>query len=221
MRRALKSKLLPLGRQRPRFEAALREALGGGDPADWAAFGMQPRATEGEIRARWRELAKQLHPDAGGDAARFVAMQATFQRLLASDRSSVASLPAAAEVFDPVIENPKKGPFDFYSTKLWPGAVVLLVVMGLVNPSSSTADSAGTPTAPGYGSTISQPGTNPFSQPANQPAGTMHRCWYTTAGLEGCQDDTTSSMLFGSQTGTSTYCWFTEPLDYGETANCE
>jgi len=212
MRRALKSKLLPLGRQRPRFEAALREALGGADPADWAAFGLEPGASEAEIRGRWRELAKQLHPDAGGDVPRFVTMQATFQRLLASDRSSVTSLPDAAELFDPIMENPKKGPFDFYSTKLWPGAIVLLIVMGLANPSSSTAGSAGTRTSPGSGSTL--------SQPVNAPAGTMHRCWYTSAGLEGCQDDTSATMLFGTQTGTATYCWFYEPLDYGETARC-
>lgn len=38
--------------------------------------------------------------------------------------------------------------------------------------------------------------------------------------LDGCQDDTTSTMLFGTQFGTRTTCWFIEPLSDGEYPSC-
>jgi hypothetical protein len=190
--------------------------VGGASPDDWATFGLEPGAGQDAIRARWREHAKRLHPDAGGDAAAFVAMQAAYHRLLAAEAVEVRSLPDPAEIFDPVIVNPTKGFFDFYSTKLWPGAVVLILVAGMLSPR--------TPGTSGIGTTSgSNPSwTTPTLAPARPAAaGTAHRCWYTGSALNGCQDDTTSTMLFGSQIGLVTTCWFEEPLDNGEYANCQ
>lgn len=110
MRRAMRNGRLPLGRARPAFEAVVRDHLGGVDPADWTTFGLRPGASEDEIHGRWRQLAKQLHPDAGGDPAAFVGMQAVYQRLLAAPQVAVRSAPDRAAIFDPVIKNPKRGP---------------------------------------------------------------------------------------------------------------
>jgi hypothetical protein len=206
MRRALRSGRLPLGRNRPGFEAAIRDHLGGAAKEDWAAFGLEPDASESSIRTRWRDLAKSAHPDAGGDAGRFVTLQATFHRLLASLRSQVEVQPDPAEIFDPVMVNPKKGLFDFYSTKLWPAIIILSIVASAARPSAPSNVSAG----------VRAPNANTVVA----PLGTAHQCWYTGTELNGCQDDTTFAMLFGTRTGTVTTCWFIEPLDYGETANC-
>jgi hypothetical protein len=219
MRRALRSGRLPLGRSRPAFEAALREHLGGVDEADWRTFGLEPGASEDAIRARWREQAKRLHPDAGGDPRAFVAMQAVYQRLLHAGGTEVSSLPDTGELFDPVIVNPKKGFFDFYSTKLWPGAMAMLLVVRMLSPRAGTATTSspysGGSTTIGSGSTVSGTSTTPLGA-----TGTAHTCWYTGNELNGCQDDTSTAMLFGSPAGTRTTCWFVEPLGDGEYAKC-
>jgi hypothetical protein len=215
MRRALRSGRLPLGRSRPAFEAALREHLGGGEPADWTAFGLEPGATDSEIRARWREIAKRLHPDAGGDAAAFVAMSATYQRLLRTTQYQVSTRVDPGELFDPVVPNPKRGFFDFYSTKLWPAAMALLLVSGGISSAmkGTTAPSAAVPPF-ANGSSVSRPVT-----PVGA-SGTAHTCWYSGDELNGCQDDTSSLMLFGTQSGLRTTCWVVEPLGDGEYASC-
>jgi hypothetical protein len=212
MRRALREERLPLGRQRPVFEAVLREHLGAVDPADWATFGLPTGASDGEIRARWRQLAKTLHPDAGGDAAGFVAMQAVYQRLLASQSVTVSSRPDSAELFDPVVANPKRGFFDFYSTKLWPAAIVLLLVAGGIGSAMKEPVTGGpAPARVGNGSLVNVP---------VGATGTAHTCWYTGDTLNGCQDDTSLTMLFGNKSGTQTTCWFDEPLGRDEYASC-
>jgi len=205
MRRALRDGRLPLGRARPRFEALARERLGGVDPADWRTFGLEPGRSEDEVRARWRQLAKQLHPDAGGDPAAFVRMQAVYQRLLATPGVTVTSAPDPAEVFDPVIKNPKRGPFDLY-TKAWPFLAAGVFVVGMMQPST-------TGTVGGSG------GSGTPTGPAPVTTGTAHQCWATGSTLNGCRDDTTTTMLFGEQVGRSVTCWFVEPLNY-QSASC-
>jgi hypothetical protein len=207
MRRALKAERLPLGRSRPRFEELVRDHLGGSDPADWAAFGLEPGASPDEVRARWRQHARSLHPDAGGDVASFVQMQAVYQRLLSADQVSVSTMPDPAEVFDPIIKNPKRGFLDLY-TKAWPVLVVAVLVIGAVQPprgASATAPSTGS-----TGTSIGQPGV----------VGTAHTCWSDGTALNGCQDDGSAVMLFGQASGTRVTCWFVEPLAYGESASC-
>lgn len=210
MRRAMKTGTMPLGRARPGFEAAIREQLGGTDPADWAAFGLAPDASPDDVKARWRELAKSLHPDRGGDPAAFVRMQAVYQRLVASPDVRVSTMPDAREVFDPIVINPKRGFFDGY-LKAWPVMVAVLMVAGSFSH-PTTAASSGTNDGP-PGTTITT-GTTPTY------AGTAHTCWATGDSLNGCQDDTSASMLFGETTGSRVTCWFVEPLAYGQYAKC-
>jgi hypothetical protein len=206
-RRALRDGRLPLGRQRAGFEAYLREQLGGVEAETWEQFGLAPGATEEAIRAQWRQLAKKLHPDTGGDPAAFVRMQAILHRLLASSQTSVKSLPDPAELFDPVIRNPKRGFFDFY-TKAWAALVVVILVAGALQPPRSTA--TGTSSSGTFGNAPVVPAV----------AGTAHRCWYTGSTLNGCQTSLGTAMLFGSSSGIATTCWFVEPLRDGQSANC-
>ena len=50
-------------------------------PADYRALGISPGASQEEIQAAFRRLAKQHHPDAGGDAERFQAVADAYSRL--------------------------------------------------------------------------------------------------------------------------------------------
>lgn len=205
-RRALRDGRLPLSRQRPHFEAALREHLAGVDAATWEQFGLAPGSSEAEIRSQWRQLAKQLHPDAGGDPAAFVRMQAVFQELLSSKQTSIASLPDAADLFDPVLRNPKRGFFDLY-VKAWAVLAVLVLLSGAFRQPTGTA----------IGSTPAKA----ISAPAAPAlAGQAHRCWYTGSTLNGCLNSSGTTMLFGVQSGLTTTCWFVEPLLGGQRASC-
>jgi hypothetical protein len=211
MRRAMKTGVMPLGRARPRFEAVVREQLGGTDPADWAAFGLQPDASPDDVRARWRELAKTLHPDRGGDPAAFVRMNATYQRLVASPDVRVSAVPDAREVFDPVVVNPKRGFFDVY-LKAWPVMVGLLVVSSYFSHPSAATSAGSSPAGPGT--------TTSFITP-RPVIGTAHTCWGLNNTVYGCRDDSTSAMLFGEATGQQVTCWFVEPWLDGQTASCK
>ena len=73
--------------------AYIREirARGGVGHADRIFVSFEPHVDDGyswpasadQVRRRFRELAKQFHPDAGGDAAEFVALNRSYQRALA------------------------------------------------------------------------------------------------------------------------------------------
>src|SRR5687767_15144401 len=60
-----------------------------------AVLGVRADADANEIRARYRELAKVCHPDAGGDAAAFIRLQQAYHALL--EQSQNPSRAAAAE----------------------------------------------------------------------------------------------------------------------------
>ncbi len=51
------------------------------DPALLAEFGLGAAADEGDIKRRFRELAKRFHPDTGGDAPQFAGMMEIYRRL--------------------------------------------------------------------------------------------------------------------------------------------
>jgi hypothetical protein len=54
--------------------------------ADFKLLELKPGASQEEIRRNFNRLAKQFHPDLGGDAEIFQAMQAAYKRLLKSAR---------------------------------------------------------------------------------------------------------------------------------------
>jgi DnaJ-like protein len=45
----------------------------------WEVLGISPRATQEEIRDAYRELARQNHPDAGGDHEKFIVIKAAYE----------------------------------------------------------------------------------------------------------------------------------------------
>jgi DnaJ-domain-containing protein 1 len=65
-------------RERQRFarQVAEQEAL------PYTVLGLTPGASEHEIKTRYRELAKQHHPDSGGDSARFREITAAYKTLV-------------------------------------------------------------------------------------------------------------------------------------------
>lgn len=56
-------------------------------PEHWYAdLGVPPQATPSEVKTRWREVAKTLHPDAGGSPAEFTAMCFKYKKILEAAR---------------------------------------------------------------------------------------------------------------------------------------
>ena len=51
------------------------------DPQLLALLGLPPYAGIAEIKQRFRALAKQYHPDYGGDAERFIELVGVYERL--------------------------------------------------------------------------------------------------------------------------------------------
>ena len=51
------------------------------DPQLLARLGLPPDAGSSEIKQRFRALAKQFHPDRGGESAQFVELVALYERL--------------------------------------------------------------------------------------------------------------------------------------------
>ena len=53
---------------------------------DHRLLGVRPGASLEEIRRAWRERAKVLHPDVGGDAREFKRVRAAYERLISAPR---------------------------------------------------------------------------------------------------------------------------------------
>jgi hypothetical protein len=100
--------------------------------------------------------------------------------------------PTVAAVFDRLLVNPKRGPWDLY-LKAWPVLAAALLVLGAVTPKPAT-------TAAGTGTTLSQP-----------VYGTAHQCWEGSDGsVSGCR--LANGSIEGFTTGTPITCYFYEPL---------
>jgi hypothetical protein len=200
VRWAFKSGRLPLDRHRPVYEAAVRALLGRTDPADWLELGLEPGVTSKALKRRWRELAMTYHPDHGGETETFVRMEAAYRRLSAVEQISVGSAPDPKDLFDPIVKNRTRGFFEGY-LKVWPVlATIVLVHAVLIQP---------------------PPGSHEAKMPFLVPDGaTAHSCWGTDGGLVGCQDDTTTVMLFGTKSGRPMTCYFAEPFLESQSALC-
>ena len=62
----------------------LRTAAQGTDPGStgpWEALGLQPGASDAEIKQAFRRLALDQHPDRGGDAEAFIAVRTAYEEL--------------------------------------------------------------------------------------------------------------------------------------------
>lgn len=191
VRHAFKSGRLRLDRPRPGFDAA---SLQRSRAEDLAAVEMTMGPSSAALIARWTELANSSDQDTVAGTSRLV-QQAVPNQLTTAPGPS-GNVPSASEVFDPVVQNPKRGFFDGY-LKLWALAAVAIVVISVAVPRTKSI-----PPAP------------------SGVSGTAHLCWATGGTLEGCQDDTTSAMLFGDRTGTEAVCYFIEPLLEGQSASC-
>ena len=108
--------------------------------------------------------------------------------------------PPTAVVFDHLVVNPKRGPWDLY-LKAWPVAIAALMLIGAVTPHT---------TAPGTPAGLSQPAIN------SSYYGPAHQCWEATDGsINGCR--MTGGSIYGTASGTATTCYFYEPLPTGDT----
>ena len=54
------------------------------DPVLLTELGLPAHSTAGEIKKRFRELAKKLHPDRGGDSGSFIRLMSAYQKLIES-----------------------------------------------------------------------------------------------------------------------------------------
>jgi hypothetical protein len=207
MRRALQTGLLPLKRERPGFREVVRQQFGAEEEGDLAALGLPVGANKADIRAAYVDLAKQVHPDHGGDTAAFAALHASYERLMiAADNDLRPEDTDPGPIFDRIEKNPHQGPFGWY-VKLWPVLVVALLVIGAVSGKSSP-------------STTMSP---PFSYPTAQSLlGDAHTCWLSASGeIVACRSKGGATMLFGTpQLTLSHTCYFVEPLLEGQSAMC-
>ena len=81
-----------------------------GDP--YRVLGVGRDATPGEVKSAHRRLAKAHHPDAGGDPARFLAIQAAYQVLadpVQRSRWDAAHSPGPVPAHDPWAARPRPG----------------------------------------------------------------------------------------------------------------
>ena len=60
----------------------------------FGVLGLSPGATSAEVKARYRDLARTLHPDAGGDAAEFSKVAQAYREALAEATVREATCPA-------------------------------------------------------------------------------------------------------------------------------
>lgn len=54
------------------------------DPVLLSELGLPAHSTSGEIKKRFRELAKKHHPDRGGDSGSFIRLMSIYQKLIES-----------------------------------------------------------------------------------------------------------------------------------------
>lgn len=55
------------------------------DPRLLAQMGLPPQARQTEIKSRFRSLAKEHHPDCGGDEEAFICLIETYRKLSAGE----------------------------------------------------------------------------------------------------------------------------------------
>lgn len=134
------------------------------------------------------------------------AMKSGVLRLDRPRPNAPALLAAAAEagepplhpavVFDRLLVNPRRGPWDLY-LKAWPVLVAALLVTGGVNAATRPSSSA---------------------SPSTPSATGAHQCWEAADGsIAGCRMN--SGVMMGDASGTPITCYFTEPLT-ADTLRC-
>lgn len=170
---ALRSGRLPLDVARPRFHAATEYTVA--SSADWAELGLAPGASESAMRSQFRTLAKELHPDKGGDASEFASLASAYERLRATASGVRSAGPREDELFDEIALNPRRGFFDMYS-RVSPFLAVLFVLgVGVANVAADMpadkariTESAGLPTATHHASPRISQAEPPRGTPAQR-----------------------------------------------------
>jgi DnaJ-class molecular chaperone len=76
-------------------------------------LGLPPESTVEEIKARWKALASEHHPDRGGDAAKFSEFRQAYTKAL-----ELASKPRRCEVCNGTGKRDHKEAWSFHSIKL-------------------------------------------------------------------------------------------------------
>lgn len=79
--KTVKEFMAGIGFNQGRFSGSSTSPAGQALAADLHALGVAPGASQEEIQTAFRKLAKQHHPDAGGDAAKFQAVADAYSRL--------------------------------------------------------------------------------------------------------------------------------------------
>jgi hypothetical protein len=136
--RALRSGTLHLDQPRVRF--AMEEAARhpGGDPDDWALFGLPPKSTRAELDERWETL-RRSSQDRAPDPKSDPRADARSRLLVA-----IATTPAVpldpADVFDEVRLSDDRGRWDRY-LRVWPliavAILALVIIVAVLAPHSS------------------------------------------------------------------------------------
>ena len=112
-------------------------------------------------------------------------------------------------VFDRLLVNPKRGPWDMY-LKVWPVLVAAIWVIGVVSPRTSTTYAGGT-------TPYSQPASNGSLSSSISAYGPAHACWEALDGsVNGCR--LASGAIMGVASGTPMTCYFKEPLSASDTS---
>ena len=157
------------------------------DPRDplgfYAALGLRPGASLAEVRRAWRRLAREAHPDAGGDPDRFRLLQEAYGTLsdplrrIAYDRLAGDAPAGGEEVPEPSSDpgpRPRRRPPErARPVRLLAAGSLLLVVLAAgswvvlrgsgrhAGPERATAGAMATPPAPPVGEAAERPAAMP------------------------------------------------------------
>ena len=84
----MQAKALRLCKLRDLLEAQLEalQAVG-----SYAVLGVEPSCSDRELQAAYREMARRLHPDRGGDKERFQQLQAAYQQVLLARKAGAGA----------------------------------------------------------------------------------------------------------------------------------
>lgn len=153
-----------------------------------------------EVRAAMRS--GELHLDRPRPAAMALLAAEAEQAALSNEPP-----PHPTVVFDRMLVNPKRGPWDFW-TKAWPIVFVAVIAFSGVSAALKPVTASGSRGSQSTG-------------PAIAPSLPAHQCWLGQDGqLNGCTRS--NGTVLGSGTGTPITCYFEDAaLETSDTLSCD